>query len=199
MIKTLLLDLTLGKILSMGRTLYGAVFDEATVELGKLLQHRAKINERIAELRDIVIALAKSVGQDKERKERIMRILTELSVFVPRLTDAVKDALYTAGSRKLPAIQVKELMEDRGFDFSNFTNPLASVHSTLRRLAAQDAIASGMKNDTTVYWWNGPHFGGRDSLANMLADREQARRMRLKIGARVERELQRAGLTVVRP
>ncbi len=186
-------------MLSMGVTTYERTFDEAAAELEKLLRHRSEINGRVAKLREIVIALSKRVGRDRKREETLMRILNELSVFVPRLTDAVKDALYSAGSRKLPAIQVKEVMEIRGHDFANFTNPLASVHSTLRRLAAQGEIGSGVKNGTTVYWWNGPHYGGRESLANMLADREQARQMRRKIRSRVELDLEHAGFTIVRP
>lgn len=89
-----------------------------------------------------------------------MRVLDELSAFTPRLTDAVKDALYSAysqnGHRKLPARDVRLLMEVRGHDFSSFPNPLASVHSTLRRLAAQGDIGSELDRGMTVYFWNGP-------------------------------------------
>src|SRR5260370_5842190 len=138
--KVLLLDLTLVKMLSMGVTTYERTFDEAAAELEKLLRHRSEINGRVAKLREIVIALSKRVGRDRKREETLMRILNELSVFVPRLTDAVKDALYSAGSRKLPAIQVKEVMEIRVHDFATFTNPLASVHSTLGGLAPQGAL-----------------------------------------------------------
>ena len=123
-----------------------------------------------------------------------MKLLEEFSIFAPRLTDAVKDALYSAysevGPRRLPAIQVKELLEFRGFDFSGLVNPLASVHSTLRRLASQKMIgvATG-KMGETVYWWNGPHYGARASLANVLeVDSRQARGMSGKIRARIEAE-----------
>ncbi len=121
-----------------------------------------------------------------------MRIIEELGIFTPRLTDAIKDALYSAyseaGPRKLPAVQVKELLQVRGFDFSGLANPLASVHSTLRRLATQRAIGSATeRGGATIYWWNGPHYGARMSLANVLeVDREQARRMQPRIASRVE-------------
>jgi hypothetical protein len=128
-----------------------------------------------------------------------MQIFEELGVFAPRLTDAIKDALYSAysetGPRRLPAIQVKELLEVRGFDFSALANPLASVHSTLRRLASQTAIGSATEpGGSTIYWWDGPHYGASTSLANVLeVDREQARRMQPKIDSRVGESLRKIG------
>ena len=90
---------------------YVRAFDDAIAELRLLLDKRAQINERLSELRDTVRVLARSLDKDKKRREQLMNTLDELSVFTPRLTDAVKDALYSAfdskGHRKLPAIQVK--------------------------------------------------------------------------------------------
>lgn len=131
-----------------------------------------------------------------------MDVLNELGVFKPRLTDAVKDALYSAldlegKRRQLPAIQVKDLMEVRRFDFANFPNPLASVHSTLRRLADQSEIGATEKNGVRLYFWSGPHYGARRSLANMLAtDTEQKRQMDRKIRDRVETKLRKSGIVV---
>jgi hypothetical protein len=135
-------------------------------ELRQLLDTRSRINERISELGETVRVLALSLDQDKKRREQLMDILDKLSVFKPRLTDAVKDALYSAfdsqGHRNLPAIQVKEQMEIRRFDFSNFPHPLASVHSTLRRLADQGSIGSTVRdgvNRVLLEWaslWRAP-------------------------------------------
>jgi hypothetical protein len=173
-------------------------------ELRQLLDKRAQINERLSELRETVRVLAQSLDQDSKRREQLMTTLDELSLLAPRLTDAVKDALYSAfdskGHRKLPAIQVKELMEVRRFDFSNFPNPLASVHSTLRRLADQGSIGSTVQMGSSVYFWKGPHYGARRSLANMLAvDAEQRKQMARKIQKRVDQQLMRAGIRGVRP
>jgi hypothetical protein len=183
---------------------YAEAFDDAVAEIRQLLDKRAQVNERLFELKETVRVLGHSLDQDRKRKEQLMHTLDELSVFTPRLTDAVKDALYSAvdsrGHRKLPAIQVKELMEVRRFDFSNFPNPLASVHSTLRRLADQGSIGSGVQMGSTVYFWNGPHYGARRSLANMLAtDAEQRQRMAGKIQSRIDQRLARSGIRRVRP
>jgi hypothetical protein len=171
-------------------------------ELRQLLDTRSRINERISELGETVRVLAISLDQDKKRREQLMDILDELSVFKPRLTDAVKDALYSAfdsqGHRKLPAIQVKEQMEIRRFDFSNFPHPLASVHSTLRPLADQGSIGSTVQMGST-YFWNGPHYDARRSLANMLArDAEPRQRMAGKIQSGIDPRLSRSGIRAVR-
>ncbi len=183
---------------------YARAFDDARAEIRQLLDKRAQINGRLSELRETVRVLAHSLGQDRKRKEQLMHTLDELSVFTPRLTDAVKDALYSAldfgGHRRLPAIQVKELMEVRRFDFSNLPNPLASVHSTLRRLAVQGSIGSTVQMGSTVYFWNGPHYGARRSLANMLAtDAEQRQEMARKIQSRIDQRLARSRMRRERP
>jgi hypothetical protein len=193
------LGLTLVKILNVSTKSYTKAFDDAMSELRRLLDARAQINERISQLRDTVCALAHSLEQDSRRREQLMHTLDELSAFTPRLTDAVKDALYSAfdskGHRKLPAIQVKELMEVRRFDFSNFPNPLASVHSTLRRLVDQGSIGSAVQMGSAVYYWKGPHYGARRSLANMLAtDAEQRKQMAHKIQSRIDQHLSRSGI-----
>lgn len=183
---------------------YAKAFDDAIAEIRQLLDKRAKINRRLFELRETVRVLVHSLPQDGKRKEQLMRILDELSVFTPRLTDAVKDALYSAiefrGHRRLPAIQVKELMEVRHFDFSNFPNPLASVHSTLRRLADQGSIGCAVQMGSTVYFWNGPHHGAPRNLANMLVtDAEQGRQMDLKMRRRIDQHLTRSRVQRVLP
>jgi hypothetical protein len=175
-------------------TAYETAFDKALSELGELLRRRREIDGKISQLRDIILALYKKTGRSKARRGRVMDFFGQLDAGMPRLTAAVKDALYSAHPRKLPAIQVKELMEVRGFDFVNFANPLASVHSTLRRLAGQAEVGSGSERGVAMYWWRGPHWGARNSLANMLADRELSEKMDEKIRARVNHTAARFGI-----
>ncbi len=174
---------------------YRDLFDKAAGELRVLLHQRFEINSRISKLSSTVLALSRQLDLNSSRRRKLMDITNELGVFRPRLTDAVKDAVYYAKPKALPAAQVKELMEVRGFDFSGFPNPLASVHSTLRRLAAQGRIGAEADEGSTVYSWTGPHYGARNSLANFLSEREVRERMDAKSRARINRELAlRAGI-----
>jgi hypothetical protein len=161
-------------------------------ELRHLLDDRARINERLSELRDTVRALGHNLNDDTKRREQLMNVLDELSLFRPRLTTAVKDALYWAlgshGHRKLSATDAKLLMEVRRYDFSNFPNPLASVHSTLRRLANQGEIGSAVEKGRTVYFWNGPIFHDRGTMT--AVDAEQRVQMDRKIQERIDQRLE---------
>lgn len=173
---------------------YKKAFGEALSDLDGLVQRRREIDREIVRLRNVVLVLQDKADSSKAQTEKLMDIFAQLNVGTPRLTEAVKDALYAAHPRKLPAIQVKDVMEVRGFDFSNFTNPLASVHSTLRRLARQDEVGSGLDKGAVMYWWKGPHWGARNSLANMLADRELSMRVSDKIRERVNENLAKHGI-----
>ena len=50
-------------------------------------------------------------------------------------------------------VQVREALFAAGFDFSNYTsNPLSSIHTTLKRLTA-DEVESEMRTEGQVYRW----------------------------------------------
>jgi hypothetical protein len=177
---------------------YKQLFDKASAELKALLCQRLEINNRISRLTATVSALSRQLDLDGSRKEKLMELMDELYVFRPRLTDAVKDAVYYASPEKLPAAQVKDYMEVRGFNFSGFTNPLASVHSTLRRLVVQGDIGVELDRGITMYTWKGPHYGARSSLANLLPEPDVWKQMNRKSRARINRQLeQKAGIRTV--
>ncbi len=163
-------------------TSYNKAFDEALSELGETLRRRrGELTERLRGFATSSSRSTDKAGATKTQQEKLMNFFGEIDVSEPSLTEVVKDALYET-PRKLPAIQVKELMEIfRSFDFSNYANPLASVHSTLRRLARQVEIGVGLERNSAVYWWDGPRWGARNSLANMLDDREMSKKMDEKI------------------
>lgn len=178
-------------------TPYEIAFDSALSDLDELLRKRRETDEQISQTRDVILALCRKTGDDHIRREKLMHYLGQLNVDTPKLTDAVKDALYSADPRRrLPATDVRDVMKVRGFEFANFANPLASVDSTLRRLAAQKVISARPERGTTVYWWNGPRYGARNSLANLLADRDQAEHMDGKIQERVDQALKKFGIHV---
>jgi hypothetical protein len=169
---------------------YKRLFDTASAELKALLRQRLEINNRISRLTATVSALSQQLDLDNSRKEKLMELMDEMNILRPRLTDAVKDAVYYASPERLPAAQVKDYMEVRGFNFSDFTNPLASVHSTLRRLVTQGDISAELDRGVTMYSWKGPHYGARNSQANMLSERDIRKQMSQKRRARINRDLE---------
>ena len=165
-------------------------------DLNTLVRRRAEIDNQISELRNIALALCAKTGA-KDQKEKLMILLGQIEDEMPKFSEAVKDALYSA-DRPLPATQVRDVMELRGFSFVGLANPLANVHSTLRRLAAQGEIKATARMGQIVYESSGPHYGARRSLANRLASQDLAQKMDAKIRERANRALIGLGIYVQR-
>jgi len=170
---------------------YAELLQRTINELRELLRKRSEVNGRISKLAATALALSRQVEPAGRYKEELMDLMDELRIVAPRLTDAVKDAMYYASPRKLPADQVKALMELRGFSFSHFSNPLASLHSTLRRLSTQGEVLVERDRGRIVYSWKGPHYGARQSLANMLANGDLQKLMNARIRSSVNSKLEK--------
>ena len=63
------------------------------------------------------------------RRQKLAELLALEMLKVPEnITEAVKITLFLARGRKqgLTPVQIKEQAQERGFDFSGYTNPMAS-------------------------------------------------------------------------
>jgi len=68
------------------------------------------------------------------------------------LSECCRDILRQKKDWMSP-VQVRESLLAAGFDFSNYTsNPLSSIHTTLKRLTA-DEVESEMRTEGQVYRW----------------------------------------------
>lgn len=113
----------------MSPAAYRAALDEALREYERLTSDRATLDTRIGQLQQTIGMLTRLCG---------------LSPTVPMgLTDACRLVLRGARS-PMTAIQVRERLEAIGiFDPSKYANPLAVIHTTLKRLEeAGDAWAT---------------------------------------------------------
>jgi len=76
------------------------------------------------------------------------------NAFPVKLTDACRYLLSHERARWMSAVHLRDALEARGFDFSGYTsNPLSSIHTTLRRLREADTISELNQNGTMVYCW----------------------------------------------
>jgi hypothetical protein len=110
---------------------------QAQVSIQQLWSLRQTVDERIADLRDLVRANANFLPAEERRAE-----LIALEMFKPpeNIAEAVKITLYIAQARgvRVTPLETKAIAEERGFDFSGYTNPMASVHSILKRMKDSD-------------------------------------------------------------
>jgi len=103
-----------------------------------LVDKREGIDSLIARLRGVVTANA-AMLPDAEREEAL-RSLQEL-VGTPRgFTDAVREFLRRNSDHSFTAIEVRDGLRTVNFDVGEYDNPLASIHTILRRLVVRGEV-----------------------------------------------------------
>jgi hypothetical protein len=108
---------------------------EARQRLGDALRQRDQLNVTIIQLESQVKAIEAALIRDSLVKKRRQ---TEQSAV--GLTEAIRTVLRLSG-KPMPAAEVKNTLTVMGFDFSNFSNPSAAVHSTLKRMVSAGELS----------------------------------------------------------
>lgn len=123
---------------------------EAQTSIAMLNRVRRTIDERVADLRDLVRANANFLP-DEERECELL--LLEMLKVPETIAEAVKIVLFLATGRKvrMTPVQIKEEAQKRGFDFSSYTNPMASIHSILKRMKESDPPEADFDEQTGTY------------------------------------------------
>lgn len=128
----------------MSQPSYRAALDAALREYEALLQQKADLDSRLAQV-------AESVGT-----------LTRLCGYTPTvaygLTDACKTSLRCAGAPMTP-LDVRDRLQATGFDINRYSNPLAAIHTVLRRLTESGDVrrrVSRSKGATYEFRSSGP-------------------------------------------
>jgi hypothetical protein len=110
---------------------------EAWIELRAFEKIRELCDDKIADLRDLIKANANFLPNEERSAENMLLDVYKRPTDIP---EAVRLALFLAMGRKerLTPVQIKEEAERRGFSFSGYTNPMASIHTVLKRMKEAD-------------------------------------------------------------
>ena len=150
----LLLRLDGSKLTVMGLPpdLFRAQITEAKKRLGQLVREQQKINEESADLRELIRANANFLP-DIEREAEL--VILEFLKTPANITEAVRLAIFLTSvfEQKATPLDLKILAESLGFDFSQYSNPMASVHTILKRMRDASVIFSDENSGT--YWASG--------------------------------------------
>jgi hypothetical protein len=115
---------------------YRRALDAAAREYEQAMADRAALETRIAQL------------------QQTIGTLTRLCGFEPTvqwgLTDACRTLLRAAG-RPLTPIEMRDRLASVGFDLSRYSNALAAVHTTVKRLAESGEAAPVDDETRTAY------------------------------------------------
>ena len=138
---------------------YRQALEQAIREYERLSQKRARIDERLAQLVQTMGSLS-----------RLCRLTPTVSI---GLTDACRMVLKSAGD-PLTAAEVKAQLESIGFDASKYANPLACIHTVLKRLCRSGEVRfSRRPKEKPAFAWKPPaklvviRANERDKLLNL--------------------------------
>lgn len=112
---------------------YNAILKRAFEEYGKLLADRENLDLQITKQFQFIRATINMLA-DEERDE-YEKAIAKLALDSIGLTEAIRRILQASPSRWHTATDVRDKLVTTGFDFATYkANPLASVHSVLKRL-----------------------------------------------------------------
>jgi len=111
-------------------TLFAARLErqELTQKLAKLDEERTELNQRVQRLTDTIEGLAALAGESPITPRPAIAKLVE----GVGLADACRIILIARNRFSRPVI-VRDMLERVGYDFGEQANPLASIHSILKR------------------------------------------------------------------
>jgi hypothetical protein len=118
--------------------------------LEKMIVERNKLNAEIERVADLIAANANFLPE-AERAERLQK-LEQMVAERPGFTDSVRNILRKNPSHWANAIAVRDLLIADGYNMSRYSNPLASIHTILKRLTKADEVEANVLKDGDVYY-----------------------------------------------
>lgn len=112
---------------------YRDQINDCMAEINRLAQEKQSLDRRIGKLQQIVKANADMLS-DAEKES----VLLTLDDALPPtgFTQAIRFELRRAGQRGLTPKEMRAALIHRGIDLRSQSNPLASIHTVLKRLVA---------------------------------------------------------------
>src|SRR5258706_12617 len=114
----------------MSEQTYLKAYKAAQKEYEELQAKRAEIDSRLAVVRQIVLSLARLVGDEQ---------VTDSDLLDSGLTEAVGKVLRVTGASLTPA-QVRDELARMGFDIKRFKSIIPSITKVLERLSKKGHV-----------------------------------------------------------
>jgi len=140
-------------------TEYANIFTEHLTKLKTLLSEQQRINSEIKSVKEMMKASFNMMPDDERQKfSAIVKQAVNTLVTQERgLTEAIRVLLESNRRRWFSAVNVRDKLIESGFDFSNYTsNPLASVHTVLKRMKREEVKTRELLPGNKEYRWIKP-------------------------------------------
>lgn len=109
---------------------YNDIIAQSRQELSDLVEDRERIDKRIAQLNKALRGLAPMLPPDQRRD--LLADLSSISRRPAGLTQAILNILLENG--EMTANEIRDELENTGFDLSEYSQPLAAISNTLTRM-----------------------------------------------------------------
>jgi hypothetical protein len=126
---------------------YSKALGKAVTDLEDRVQKRDILNAEIAGLRETVRVLTNRTTLTKEEREAISRLLDMVDYATPSLGDSIRTVLTKAFPNRMTAIEVRNALENSGFNFDDFSNSLSACHAALKRMLSDEEVDSEQSKD----------------------------------------------------
>jgi len=133
---------------------YREALEDSKVRLRNLVSQRDQVGADIEKVKTAIEALANMLN---DPDETCTEILEMHNILGPEgLTEAVRRILQASTKKGMTPIDVRDALSKSGFDLAAYSNPLAAIHTILKRLVkAGNAKPTIIDGDQTVYEWIG--------------------------------------------
>jgi predicted nucleic acid-binding Zn-ribbon protein len=99
-------------------------------------------------------SLAREI-EDKKEREALLAEIKASRRKPAGLTEAISESLRAMLHSSLSANEVREWLEKEGFDLSDYSQPLATISVTLRRLEKSGRVKATREGRRVTYKWVG--------------------------------------------
>lgn len=134
---------------------YARALDDNIEKLNATLKLRNEIDVEIGKLKQFIFATVNMVS-DQERArfmEKLRLMFESQEAKVSSLIEALRRILEASPKRSFSVTQLRDKLVDSGFDFSSyFSNPLASISTTLKRMQGKEVSVSTVDGVTAYRW-----------------------------------------------
>ncbi len=129
--------------------------EDARKELRQRLNERTWLENRIADLNLALRSLARTI-EDQGEREKLLTELAQVRRKPAGLTETVLESLSKSPHCSHSPSEIRRQLEREGFDLSEYSQPVATISITLRRLAESGRAELVREGRNVTYKWKQP-------------------------------------------
>lgn len=126
--------------------------DNRLSELEQLCKQRDFVERQLVQLNLALRSLVRETKTEEKRRAALVGIKRARRKPVG-LTEAISESLRAMPHDSFSANEVRHWLEREGFDLSDYSQPLATISVTLRRLADRGKVKAIHTNRNVTYQW----------------------------------------------